>query len=82
MKFSCDKALLSEVVSNVQKSISTRSNVPVLEGILLEAGADGILKLFTNELELAMEGYMPASVTEPVSVGIHARFFGDVIRKV
>ena len=31
MKFSCDKATLSEVVSTVQKSVSTRSNVPVLE---------------------------------------------------
>ncbi|MDY4976531.1 MAG: DNA polymerase III subunit beta [Clostridia bacterium] len=82
MKFSCDKALLSEVVSNVQKSVSTRSNVPVLEGILLEAGADGMLKLFGNDLDLAMESYMPASVTEPGSVVINARFFGDVIRKM
>ncbi len=82
MKFSCDKNTLNEVVSNVQKSVSTRSNVPVLEGILLEANADGILKLFGNDLDLAIESYLPAAVTEPGSVVINARFFGDVIRKL
>lgn len=82
MKFSCDKNTLSEVVSNVQKSVSTRSNVPVLEGILIEANTDGTLKLFGNDLDLAMESQMTAAVTEPGSVVINARFFGDVIRKL
>lgn len=82
MKFSCNREMLNEIVSNVQKSVSTRSNVPVLEGILLEAAADGTLKLFGNDLDLAMESQMTVSVTEPGSVVINARFFGDVLRKL
>jgi len=82
MKFSCDKATLNEVVSTVQKSVSTRSNVPVLEGILIEASTDGTLKFFGNDLDLAIESQMTATVTEPGSIVINARFFGDVIRKL
>ena len=82
MKFSCDKNSLNEVVSTVQKAVSARSNVPVLEGILIEANADGTLKLFGNDLDLAIESWMSATVTEPGSVVINARFFGDVIRKM
>lgn len=82
MKFSCDKTTLNDVVSTVQKSVSTRSNVPVLEGILIEACSDGTLKLFGNDLDLAIESRMTATVTEPGSIVINARFFGDVIRKM
>ena len=54
MKFSCDKNTLNEVVSTVQKSVSTRSNVRVLEGSLIEACSDGTLNLFGNDLDLAI----------------------------
>ena len=81
MKFSCDRSTLNEAVATVQKAVSTRSNVPVLEGILLDA-AGGVLHLSGNDLDLAIESEISAIVEEPGSIVINARFFGDIIRKM
>lgn len=81
MKFSCNRNTLNEAISIVQKAVSTRSNVPVLEGILITA-TTGQIKLSGNDLDLAIESEIPAIVTEAGSVVVNARFFGDIVRKM
>lgn len=49
---------------------------------MIEASSDGMLKLFGNDLDLAIESQMNAIVTDPGSIVINARFFGDAIRKL
>ena len=37
MKFICEKNILQEAISNVQKAITGKSTMPVLQGILIVA---------------------------------------------
>ena len=37
MKFSCEKALLSNAVSVTSRAVATKSSIPAMEGILIEA---------------------------------------------
>jgi len=81
MNISCDKNILADAVGIVQRAVSTRSNAPVLEGILLEA-ASGRIKLSGNDTELAIENEIGANVNIEGSIVINARMFGDIIRKL
>jgi DNA polymerase-3 subunit beta len=51
MKFVCAKESLVEAITTVQKSIATRTPLPILEGILIEAGEE--VKLTGYDLEPA-----------------------------
>jgi len=81
MNFSCEKNTLAEAVGIVQKAVSTKSNVPVLEGILIEAAGESI-KLSSNDLELAIENEIEANVSVEGSIVINSKMFGDIIRKL
>jgi DNA polymerase-3 subunit beta len=37
MKFSCEKALLSSAIMTASRAVSSKSSLPALEGILIEA---------------------------------------------
>ena len=80
MKFICSRDRLIEGISIVQKAVATRSTLPVLEGILVEA-SDGI-KLTGYDLETGIEWKMDADVPESGSIILNARMFGDIIRKL
>ncbi len=80
MKFICSRDRLIEGISIVQKAVATRSTLPVLEGILVEAG-EGV-KLTGYDLETGIEWQMDADVPESGSIILNARMFGDIIRKL
>ncbi len=80
MIFTCSKDILNEAVGNVSRAVSSKSNIPVLEGILITA-KDNYIKLSGNDLDLSIVSEIPASVEEEGSAVINAKFFGDVIRK-
>ncbi len=40
MKFTCEKSVLQEAVNISSQTVSSKSTIPALEGLLLEAGAD------------------------------------------
>ena len=71
MKFSCEKALLSS---------AAKSSIPAMEGILIEAGET--LRLTGYNLETGIQASVPAEVTEPGSLVLSARLFGEIIRKM
>ena len=80
MKLICSRDRLMEAISTVQKSVATRSTLPILEGILVEAG-DGV-KLTGYDLETGIECQVEADVPEGGSIVINSRMFGDIIRKM
>lgn len=80
MKFICSRDQLMEGISIVQKAVASRSTMPVLEGILIEAGEQ--LKLTGYDLETGIEWQMEADVMEEGSIILNARMFGDIIRKL
>jgi len=81
MKFLCSQKKLSENISIVQRAISSRTTLPILEGIFIEASG-GILKLVGNNLELGIECLLDADIEEEGAVVVPSRIFGDIIRKL
>lgn len=79
MKVICAKENLSEGISIVQKAVSSKTTLQILEGILIEAGES--LKLTGNDLEIGIECYIEADVREKGAVVINAKMFGDIVRR-
>ena len=63
MIFSVERAKLLEAVSRLQRVVSSKSSMPVLEGILLSA-EKGLLTLSSYNLEMGMKKEMYASCEE------------------
>ncbi len=80
MKLICSRDRLMEAISIVQKAVATRSTLPILDGILVEA--ENGVKLTGYDLETGIECQIEADVPESGSIVINARMFGDIIRKL
>ena len=61
MRFACDRTTLVEKLNILARGVSTRSALPVLSGILLQA-RDGRLVLYSTDMELSIK----ASITTPI----------------
>lgn len=81
MEFICSKSDLAEAINIVHRAVSSRTTLPILEGIYFEA-SDNKLKLFATDLEIGIENYISASVVKEGNVVISARIFADIVRKL
>lgn len=81
MKIICDKNILLDGINTVQKAVSSKSTLPILEGILIETTDNGIT-LTGNDLELGIKYNCKVEVSEKGSVVLNARMFGDIIRRL
>jgi DNA polymerase-3 subunit beta len=81
MKFTCSQNKFMDVVSTVQKAVSGRTNMPILEGILIETKKD-VLKLVATDLALGIETHMEANIIEEGSIVIPARLLSEILRKL
>ncbi|HOJ79228.1 MAG TPA: DNA polymerase III subunit beta [Clostridiales bacterium] len=79
MKIICSKEKLLEGINIVQKAVSAKTPLPILEGILVEAGDQ--VKLTSNDLEIGIECIIEADVREEGAIVLNARMFGEIIRK-
>lgn len=80
MKFSCEKALLQSAVATASRTVSQKSSIPALEGILIEAGS--VLRLTGYNLETGIRTVVPADITQTGSLVLSARLFGEIVRKM
>ena len=81
MKFSCGKKIFSDSVNIIQRAVSSKSTLPALEGILIDAKS-GTLKLTSNDLEIGMTTTLPAKVEEPGEIVLNAKLFSEILRKL
>ena len=81
MKLVISRDNLVEAISIVQKAVSTRSTLPILDGILIEASSKGV-KLTGYDLETGIEALVEADVMEEGSIVIPSKVFGEIIRKL
>lgn len=81
MQFSCDLHLLSEVVNNVSLAVTSKSTVPVLEGILLRC-KNSILTLTGYDLEIGILRSIEVKEEEEGSIVLNAQLFGEMLRKM
>ena len=81
MKFTCEKYLLSQAVATAGRAAASKSPIPALEGLLIEAGASGV-RVTGYDLKKGIYTGFPADVAVPGSVVLSAKLFGDIVRKL
>ena len=81
MKFTCEKSVLQAAVNIASRAASSKSPIPALEGILLEAG-NGNIRLTGYDLKKGIYTTIPAEVSEPGSIVLGAKIFGDIVRSL
>lgn len=81
MKFSINKSELQNAISIVLKGVSTRSTLPVLSGILIEAAGDKII-LQATDLELSIQYSAAALVEEDGKAVLPGKLFSDIVKNL
>ena len=74
LRWSTNSAILA-------RGVSTRSALPVLSGILLQA-AEGRLDLFSTDMELSIKASLATPVEREGEIVVPARLFSDVVRNL
>ncbi len=81
MKFSINQSELQNALSVVQKGIATRSTLPILSGIYLEAAQDK-LTLQATDLELSIQYTVPALIEEEGKSVFPGKLFSDIVKNL
>lgn len=80
MKFSCEKYLIQQACTIAARSAASKSPMPALEGLLLQAGNN--VKITGYDLKKGIYTSFPADVAEPGSIVVNAKLFCDIIRSL
>ena len=81
MRIQLEQSELMKYVNIVQKGISSKTTLPILDGILIET-TDNKIKITGTDLELGIESYINGKILEEGSIVINSRLFGDIVRKL
>ena len=80
MIFTCDKYLLLAAILTATRATATKSAVPLLEGLMIEADDDTV-RITGYDLKTGIITNVPSQVDEPGGIVLNARLFGDIVRK-
>ncbi|WP_226582353.1 DNA polymerase III subunit beta [Halobacillus litoralis] len=89
MKFVIQRDQLIDSVQNVMKAISSRTTIPILTGMKIEATTEGV-KLTGSDSDISIESFIPSEEDgivyvediEPGSLVLQAKYFPDIVRKL
>jgi DNA polymerase-3 subunit beta len=81
MKLICDKEILLDVINTVQKAVSPKTTMPILECIKLDAYGGRSVTFTGNNLELCIEYELGCDVPEGGSIALGSRMLGEIIRR-
>lgn len=81
MKIQVNQNTLANHINIVQKGISSKTTLQILDGILIETVNDK-LKLTATDLEIGIETYLDCDIIEEGTIVINSRIFGDIIKKL
>lgn len=81
MKIRCKKSELVKGVGIVSKAVPTKTTMPILECILIDATTDTV-KLTANDMELGIETVIQCDVEKKGMIALDARIFSDIVRKL
>ena len=82
MKFRVERDVLAEAVTWVARALPARPPVPVLAGLLLEADAEGILRLSSFDYEVSARVEVPSEVADAGTVLVSGRLLADISRSL
>jgi len=89
MKFIVQREPLLKSVQDVMKAISSRTAIPILTGMKIEAKSNGII-LTGSDSDISIESHIQAEADgiinveqiEEGSIVLQARYFSDIVRKL
>ena len=81
MIFEVEREKLLTAVSNLSRIVSSKTSLPVLEGILISA-EQGKLTLISYNLEMGIKKEIYSNPKESGDIVIPARFFADILRRM
>ncbi len=83
MKATIERATLLRCLSHVQSVVERRNTIPILSNVLIEAAANGTVRLLATDLDLQIIESMPArSVDVPGAITVSAHLLFDIARKL
>jgi len=81
MIFTCEKQKILEGISIVQKAITGKSTMPILEGIYINTNRS-TLTLIGSDMDVSIQTSVDATIIEDGNIVIDAKIFGEIIRKL
>lgn len=81
MKLICSKSELLKSVNIALKAVPSKTTMPILECILIDASASEI-KFTANDMELGIETKVKGIIEERGIIALDAKIFSDIIRKL
>src|SRR3569832_1754251 len=80
MKATIERATLLKGLSHVQSVVERRNTIPILSNVLIEATAEGTLKLMATDLDLQINESVAAAVDQPGATTVSAHTLFDIAR--
>ncbi len=81
MKIICSKSNLTKGVSIVSKAVPSKTTMPILECILIDATND-IIRLTANDMELGIQTDIEGEIVDRGMIAIDAKIFSEIVRKL
>ncbi|MCR6098475.1 DNA polymerase III subunit beta [Salipaludibacillus agaradhaerens] len=89
MKFTIQRDQFVQSVQHVSKAISSRTTIPVLTGIKIEASYDGVT-LTGSDSDISIESFIPkeiddqelVTIEQEGSIVLNAKFFAEIVKKL
>jgi len=82
MKATIERAALLKGLSHVQSVVERRNTIPILSNVLIEATAEGALRLMATDLDLQINDSVAAAVDQPGATTVSAHTLFDIARKL
>ncbi len=82
MKATIERATLLKSLSHVQSVVERRNTIPILSNVLLEASADGTIRLMATDLDLQIVESVEAAVDQAGATTVSAHTLFDIARKL
>lgn len=82
MKLRVERDVLAEAVTWTARALPSRSPVPVLTGLLLEAAPEGVLRLSSFDYEISARIEAPAEVLDGGTVLVSGKLLAEICRSL
>jgi DNA polymerase-3 subunit beta len=82
MRITIERSNLLKSLNHVHRVVERRNTIPILSNVLIEATADGTLKLMATDLDLQINESVAAAVDTPGATTVSAHTLFDIARKL
>ena len=82
MKATIERATLLKCLGHVQSVVERRNTIPILSNVLIEANADGSIRMMATDLDLQINESVEAQVETAGATTVSAHTLFDIARKL